>query len=105
MQDTFDIDGTTYRSHPTLDELLVDAGITNLKTKSRILSIFENTGIDDVTQLYSYSKSNFKALPSVTERLAKQLFTHLQKVKRRGKLVITGKQLKILEYSFNYLQT
>jgi RecA/RadA recombinase len=84
---------------------LVDAGITNLKTKSRILSIFENTGIDDVTQLYSYSKSNFKALPSVTERLAKQLFTHLQKVKRRGKLVITGKQLKILEYSFNYLQT
>lgn len=105
MQDTFTIDGTTYHSHPSLEELLIDAGIDNPKIKSRILTIFDNVGIDDITQLYSYSKANFEALPSITETTAKHLFTHLQKVKRKGKLVITGRELEKVEQSFNYLLT
>ena len=82
MQDTFDIDGNTYRSHPSLEELLIDAGISNQKIKTRVLTIFKNAGIDDITQLYSYSKSNLDDLPSFSERLAKLASRLLQLVPR-----------------------
>ncbi|MHA2251929.1 MAG: hypothetical protein ACXAD7_16315, partial [Candidatus Kariarchaeaceae archaeon] len=102
-RDTFVIDNTEYLCFPNLNELLQDAGIKQIRKREQIIIKFDQAGIDDTTQLYSSSKLQLQHL--LNEKLAKQIYKQVQRIKRRSNLVVTASQLEEMEQSYLYLPT
>ena len=103
VSETFVIDNKQYLAFPNLEEFLIDAGIPSHSKRERILKALDSMGIDDITQLYSMSRYNLELVNGLNEKLAKQIYLHVQRIKRRGNLVITAEELEKVEQSYLYL--
>ena len=101
---TFTIDDNTYHAFPTMTKFIAEAGISIATQQKSIRLKLQKEGLDDVSQLFRLTAYDFIRMGIATTQ-GKKLISHLQILRRRSKLILTGSQLKEQVSNFEYLTT
>ncbi len=103
-REVFEINGRKFLSKPTIQELLIEAGIINTRIYRSILREFQHQGVATIDDLFDFSKSKILHLESFSQENATKLVKHLMLVKHKGQLLVTGDKLETLEEEYYYLE-
>ncbi|OLS21998.1 MAG: DNA repair and recombination protein RadA [Candidatus Heimdallarchaeota archaeon LC_2] len=103
-REVFEFKGNKYLVRPSLQELLVEAKIRNVRVFRGILREFHLQGVETLDDLYDFSKSKILHLDSFSQQNANKLIKHLIRIKHKGPLLLGGDKLELLENEYFYLE-
>ncbi|OLS24670.1 MAG: DNA repair and recombination protein RadA [Candidatus Heimdallarchaeota archaeon LC_2] len=103
-REVFEFEGRKYLVRPSLQELLVEAKITNIRVFRAILREFRLQGVETIDDLYDFSKSRILHLESFSQQNANKLIQHLVRIKHKGPLILGSDILELLETQYFYLE-